>query len=260
VGHEPPRSGKDKRVEEMLSKEGRPSKDEWRIVHFAASYAGQESPDKAYMDSCHKIILSLKKYGCVLSALDEEGYTPLHIACKYGHHEMAAILLENGAEIELKDRSGKTALHLSSTPQIVQLLLQHNVDVNAKAYDFSTKLHIIAADPSETTFKMLGLLLDTRTHSEQEKWVQVDIQDKKGNTPAHLAAHKMIEKNEKKSSPRYTFARDILAALLKADASFELPDMKKRSLKAYAAEYAEIAEVLDKSREQCRVCDVCVVQ
>jgi len=56
------------------------------------------------------------------------------------------------------------------------------------------------------------------------------------------------------------YARDILAALLKADASFELPDMKKRSLKAYAAEYPDIADVLDKSREQCRVCDVCVVQ
>jgi len=238
----------------------KPTKDEWKIVHYAASYADRDSPDKTYMENCHKIIIALKAHQCSLDCLDEEGNTPLHIACKYGHQEMASLLLEQGANFDLKDRSGKTALHLASTPQIVQLLLQKHVDVNAKAYDFSTKLHLIASDPSESSFKMLGLLLDTRDNSEQDKWVQVDIQDKKGNTPAHLAAHKMIANNEKKTSAKYMYARDILAALLKADASFELPDMKKRSLKAYAAEYPDIADVLDKSREQCRVCDVCVVQ
>jgi len=238
----------------------KPTKDEWRIVHYAASYANAENPDKSYMEACHKIILALKGHGCSLDCVDEEGYTPLHIACKYGHQEMASLLLDNGANFDLKDRSGKTALHLASSPQIVQLLLQKHVDVNAKAYDFSTKLHLIASDPSESSFKMLGLLLDTRNNNEQEKWVQVDIQDKKGNTPAHLAAHKMIANNEKKTSTKYMYAKDILSALLKADASFELPDMKKRSLKAYAAEYSDIADVLDKSREQCRVCDVCVVQ
>jgi len=253
--------GKAQSVELMLERNEKPSKDEWRIVHYAASYANQDTPDKTFMESCHRIILALHKSGCNLNSLDEEGFTPLHIACKYGHHDMASILLTNGAEIELKDRSGKTPLHLASTHQIIQLLLQHNVDVNAKAYDFSTKLHLIASDPSETSFKMLGLLLETRNNSsEQEKWVQVDIQDKKGNTPAHLAAHKMIQYTDKRTSTKYSNAKLILEALLKHDASFEIPDMKKRSLKAYAAEYSDIADVLDKSREQCRVCEVCVVQ
>jgi len=251
--------GKVKPVQDMLAKEGRPTKDEWRVVHYAAAYANQESPDKTFMEACHNIIVAFKKAGCNISALDDDGYTPLQLACKYGHSEMAEKLLDLGAEMDLKDRSGKTALHLASTPQIISALLQRSVDVNAKAYDFSTKLHLIAADPSETSFNMLGLLLDTRLSTEETKWVQIDVIDKKGNTPAHLAAQRLIEKIDKKTSSKFMNAKNILAALLKAGADVDLPDMKKRSLKMYAADYADIAEVLDKSREACRVCE-CVVQ
>lgn len=36
--------------------------------------------------------------------------TALHVAARYGHYEVAKILLENGADYNIKDGDGKTSL------------------------------------------------------------------------------------------------------------------------------------------------------
>ena len=39
------------------------------------------------------------------------GETPLHLAAKWGHKEVVALLLANQAEVDAKTESGETALH-----------------------------------------------------------------------------------------------------------------------------------------------------
>lgn len=58
--------------------------------------------------------------------------TPLHCACRNGHMEVAAALLERGAQVGAKTRNGLTALHMSAQgdhEDCVELLLRHGANI-----------------------------------------------------------------------------------------------------------------------------------
>ena len=58
----------------------------------------------------------------------------MHIACVYGHFELARLLIEAGAEIESKTKYGYTALHLAAQyghKLIIELLLERGANPNA---------------------------------------------------------------------------------------------------------------------------------
>lgn len=64
----------------------------------------------------------------------QSGFTPLHIACVYGHFELARLLIEAGADIEGKTKNGYTALHLAAQyghRLIIDLLLERGANPNA---------------------------------------------------------------------------------------------------------------------------------
>ncbi len=64
---------------------------------------------------------------------DRLGETPLHIAGRYGSPEVVRWLLANGAEINAKAYNNFTPLHLALEPEIVKLLVEAKADLNAKA-------------------------------------------------------------------------------------------------------------------------------
>ena len=57
------------------------------------------------------------------------GYTPLHVAARYGLHQLAALLIRKGARVDDRDCSGATPLHiaaLNGLADTVNVLLQAN--------------------------------------------------------------------------------------------------------------------------------------
>ncbi|KAF0328345.1 ankyrin repeat domain-containing protein 52 [Colletotrichum asianum] len=64
-----------------------------------------------------------------------EGGTPLAFAAAYGHLQVVSLLLDHGVDIEAKDRSGETPIFLAirqANVEAVDLLLKHGARISAK--------------------------------------------------------------------------------------------------------------------------------
>lgn len=75
--------------------------------------------------------------GVNVNFADGDGYTALHYAAMRGYHEIAQLLLANGAAIDALSHKLRTPLHLATgsgyaTEHLVSLLLDHGADVNAR--------------------------------------------------------------------------------------------------------------------------------
>lgn len=119
---------------------------------------------------------------CSLTEVDENENTPLMIAAKKGDLNSIQKMIAKGVaeSINLKNRDGKTALHLAAReyPKIVEPLLTAGAFVDEIDGQGKTALHEAAdQDCIESIEKLL------------EAGANPNIQDKDGNTPLHLTAH-----------------------------------------------------------------------
>ncbi len=77
-------------------------------------YANADSPIEALIESIHSddmnSFLQFIDAGTSPKGQDEDGWSPLHEAAGHGRIEMAKILLEKGAEIDIQDNEGTTPL------------------------------------------------------------------------------------------------------------------------------------------------------
>ena len=54
---------------------------------------------------------------------DENGYSCIHAAAAYGHHEMITVLLGHGADLHARDTDGDTPLHHCDNPETAAFLM-----------------------------------------------------------------------------------------------------------------------------------------
>ena len=88
------------------------------------------------------------------------GFSPLHLAGKYGYHSVAVLLLKYGADPNMGDCNGSTPLHIASchgTSAIISLLVDNGADIGAKSVNGSTPLHSAAVCLAKGS---IGLLFD----------------------------------------------------------------------------------------------------
>lgn len=106
--------------------------------------------------------------------------TPLHIAVRYGHKEVAELLLNEGANVNAVERRKWTLLHTavrSGKVEVAELLLDRGANVNAVDNIDMTPLHFAVKYVQE---ELVELLL--------EKGASVNAVDKKGRTPLSIVA------------------------------------------------------------------------
>ena len=116
--------------------------------------------------------------------VDVRGYnecTPLYNASRKGHLEIVQWLLRHGADPNTRDKFvGWTALHVATSDshlEVTQILLQHNADPNIRDNHGKTPLHVTSQFGSTDIARLL-----------LEQGADVNAQSKDGSTPLHLAS------------------------------------------------------------------------
>jgi ankyrin repeat protein len=100
------REGNEKLVRELVAagaKLDRVYSFGYSALHVASS-SGHVRIVKLLLDGKYK------GKGAAINVQTRYGYLALNLACSYGHKAVARLLLERGADVTLRDSSGRTAL------------------------------------------------------------------------------------------------------------------------------------------------------
>lgn len=114
----------------------------------------------------------------------DDGFTPLGLACYFGHFEVARYLVLKGADVNLPSNNGFNVFPLHSAAagnytNIARMLVENGAQVNVKQQAGSTPLHSAAQNGN---LELLILLL--------ENGAQTDIRMEGGKLPTDLAREK----------------------------------------------------------------------
>jgi ankyrin repeat protein len=126
------------------------------------------------------VVKLLIENGADVNLKGEAWYGPLHAAAARGHIEVVKILLENGADVNIFHQN--KPLHnaaMNGHIEVAQILLAHGADINVKGTDEAAPLHTAV---SNNQLAMVRWLLS--------KGANVNPRASYGCTPLHSAARR----------------------------------------------------------------------
>jgi ankyrin repeat protein len=89
----------------------------------------------------------LAEHGADVNVVESDGYSALHYAAERGCEGNCIILLEHGAKVDATTKTGRvTPLHLAGSTEVALLLIAAGADVNAKDSENCTPLHYAVFD------------------------------------------------------------------------------------------------------------------
>ncbi|RDW70898.1 ankyrin repeat domain-containing protein [Aspergillus mulundensis] len=118
-----------------------------------------------------------------LNSVNEDGVTALHLIAERAEEDWTGVvefLLQKGAEVGLRDKSGKTALHkavVAGSAELVEMLIQNGATVDEVDDLGHSALHLCVVSESLEAMEVL-LRCDA----------DVNLRDGRGHTVLHLAA------------------------------------------------------------------------
>ncbi|XP_067827893.1 uncharacterized protein [Heptranchias perlo] len=132
------------------------------------------------------IIDILLQAGVSLDERDQRGCTPLIIASQYGHIALCCYLMGKGARLQVCDSEGDNALHWAAFKghcELTRLLIYSGF--NPKQLDGfgQTPLHLAVLNGDLLTVQLLC----------EQNGVELETEDKNGNTPLKLARNRQYK-------------------------------------------------------------------
>jgi ankyrin repeat protein len=133
-----------------------------------------------FQDLVQKLII---KYPHLVNATGGYCQTPALAALARRHFELVRILHRNGSALDLRGWNERSPLHSAAErgdSEIVQVLIDWKLDINAKCNLDQTPLHLALQDRGFNYFETIQLLLEYGADPNARKY--------DGTTPLHLAS------------------------------------------------------------------------
>jgi len=205
-------------------------------------------------------VAQLLEHGASVNVRDKNGQTPLHLVSRRGLSGAVAFLLKSGADVDPRDNDNKTPLLCASensrNGEVARLLLEHGASVNVRGKDGQTPLHLaLQRHFSDVVLLLLKWGADVDAHDICDRtpllcakqsfervtavqllpdhMVGVHVRHENGQTPLHLAS-------------RHDFS-DVAALLLKLGADVDALDNDRMTPLLCALKFSkrgEAAQVL----------------
>ncbi|XP_023314896.1 ankyrin-1-like [Trichogramma pretiosum] len=174
----------------------------------------------AAYEFCENLMELLLRKDANPNLANVEGLTPLHIVCigNSNNIDLVNMLFELSNEkyqpvqVDVQDKLGNTPLHYAAyefCENLMELLLRKDANPNLANVEGLTPLHIVCIGNSNN-IDLVNMLFELSNEKYQP--VQVDVQDKLGNTPLHYAA--------------YEFCENLMELLLRKDANPNLANVE----------------------------------
>uniref|UniRef100_A0A8C3L1W2 Oxysterol-binding protein n=1 Tax=Chrysolophus pictus TaxID=9089 RepID=A0A8C3L1W2_CHRPC len=171
---------------------------EQQLLHDARN--GNAEEVKQLLDTMSKaeIIFDIN---CKGRSKSNMGWTPLHLACYFGHAVVVEDLLKAGADVNVLNDMGDTPLHraaFTGRKEVVMLLLQYNADTSivngsgetAKEVTHDKDIRNMLEAVERTQERKDGETGKLSALLNKPKPPDINCVDQMGNTPLHCAAYR----------------------------------------------------------------------
>lgn len=175
--------------------------DQWKKCGFDINYVFKDSPKEftllhfAVNFGDINVTKLLLEEGADIDIKDQNKNTSLHLAASNGHTDTVKLLMEKGSDLSVVDKEGNTSLHLAASnghTDIVKLLVEKGSDLSAVNKNGDTPLNIAFYNNHTKIVKCL-MEEEPRMKEVVEHLVRCVVESKthkllKGSTSLHLAA------------------------------------------------------------------------
>ncbi|UPA54646.1 ankyrin repeat domain-containing protein [Wolbachia pipientis] len=175
--------------------------DQWKKCGFDVNYVFKDSSKEftllhfAANFGDTNVTKLLLEEGANIDIKDQNKNTPLHLAASNGHTDIVKLLMEKEPDLSVVNKEGNTSLHLAASnghTDIVKLLVEKGSDLSAVNKDGGTPLQIAFYNNHTEIVKYL-MEKEPRMKEVLEHLVRCVVESKthkllKGSTPLHLAA------------------------------------------------------------------------